>query len=287
MSLPIPIASWLEWGKISQFLRSDQEQTRAAFSGGGPDNFYDVLLAVVNNSVQQQFANNNNDPNLIITGTYLIALIGKYQIPARQIIANLAQQLPTFTGPANESTLVGEPVTFTITPTGGTPPVTYQWYRNGIPIAGATSTTYTISDPQLTDSGAVFRVQATNGAGATSNEATLTVTAALEGFMYYSPIDPGPTLQANSDPFDYQVTFGITHDQPFVITVPSAATPNMYLVIKAVDTESIKTLWTNGTFNSGNIPDAIFQTELQFGGMTYYYTRVATTLDATQTLTLS
>jgi hypothetical protein len=288
MSLPIPIASWLQWGKISQFLRSDQQQTRSAFNGGGPDNFYDVLLAVVNNSVQQQYANNPNDPNLIITGTYLISLIGKYQIPARQIIANLAGVVPSFTGPTSQTVTVGSAATFTITPTGGTAPVSYQWYRNGVPIAGATATSYTLPDAQLSDSGATFVVQASNGAGSTaSSPVTLTVTASITGYLYYTSVDPGPTLRASSDPFSYQESFTITHNQPFGITVPSAATPNMYLVIKAPASESIKTVWNNGTFNSGNIPDAIFETYLQFGGETYYYTRVAASMDATQPLTLT
>jgi hypothetical protein len=288
MSLPIPVATWIQWGQISQFLRSDEQQTRGAFAGGGPDNFYDVLLSIVVGSVAQQYANNANDPNLLITAPYMISLIGKYQIPARKIINNLAQTLPSFTGPASESTTVGTPVTFTITPVAGTVPISYQWYRNGVAIPGATGTTYTLSNPQLSDSGAGFSVIASNVAGLVpSNPATLTVTSAITGFFYYSPSDPGPTLQASSDPFSYQVSFAITHNQPLSITVPSAATPNMYLVIKAPSTESIKTTWTNGTFNSGNIPDAIFQTYLQFGGFTYYYTRVATTMDATQPLILT
>lgn len=288
MSIPLPVATWIQWGQISQFLRSDEQQTRSAFSGGGPDNSYDLLLSIVVGSVQQQYASNPNDLNLLVTAPYMISLIGKYQLQARQIINNLAQTLPAFTGPASETTTVGTPVTFTVTPTGGTIPISYQWYRNGVTIAGATGTTYTLSDPQLSDNGAAFTVVASNVAGRiASSPATLTVTAAIEGYMYYSPSDPGPTLQASQDPFDYQVSFAITHDAALVITVPGAATPNMYLVIKAPSTEPIDSVWTNGTFNSGTIPDAIFQTYLQFGGYTYYYTRTATTMDSTQSLTLS
>lgn len=288
MSLPIPVATWLKWGQISQFLRSDAQQNRMAFNNGGPDNFMDVLLAIVNNSVQEQFNNNNNDPNLLITAPYLIALIGKYQIPARQIIANLASTLPVYTGPTSESTLVGTPVTFSVTLSAGTPPITYQWYRNGVLIAGATASSYTLSNPQLSDSGASFTVIVTGPAGSVpSGPATLTVTASIEGALYYTDTDPGPTIRGGSNPFSYQSTFAITHNQPFVITIPSAATPNKFLVIQAPSAESAKTIWANGTFNTGNIPDAIFQTPASVGGNTLYYTRTATTMDATQPLTLS
>lgn len=288
MSLPIPVASWIQWGQISQFLRSEDQQNRMAFNNGGPDNFYDLLLAIVVGSVQQQYANNAVDPNLLITAPYMLSLIGKYQIPARRIIANLASVLPAFTGPASESTVVGTPVTFSVTLTAGTQPITYQWYRNGTIISGATAASYTLSDPQLSDSGAQFSVIVTGPAGVVpSGPATLTVTASIEGALYYTTVDPGPTIRGGSNPFSYQSTFAITHNQPFVITVPSAATPNMFLVIQAPSTESAKTIWANGTFNSGNIPDAVFQTPATVGGDTLYYTRNPATMDATQPLTLS
>jgi hypothetical protein len=60
----------------------------------------------------------------------------------------------------------------------GSAPLSYQWQRNGANIAGATSSSYTLSNAQTTDSGSRFRVIVTNAAGsATSNEATLTVTS--------------------------------------------------------------------------------------------------------------
>lgn len=288
MSLPIPVAEWIQWGQIAQFLRSEEQQNRIAFAGGGPDNFFDLLLSIVVGSVQKQYSNNNNDPNLLITAPYMMSLIGKYQIRARQIINNISGTAPSFTGPSNESTIVGTPVTFSIILTGGTAPVSYQWYRNGIIIVGATGLSYTLSNPQLSDSGAMFSVMASNGAGSTpSNPATLTVTSVITGYFAYMPTDPGPTLRSNSDPFTYQETFSITHNQPLSMTVPPAATPNMYFIVKVPSAESIKTTWMNGQFNSGDIPDAVFQSYLQFGGDTYYYPRTAATLDSTQPLTLS
>src|SRR5207245_4736395 len=58
----------------------------------------------------------------------------------------------------------------------GTPPLTYQWQKNGADIPGATSSSYTTPATTSADSGAMFRVVITNSAGsATSNSATLTV----------------------------------------------------------------------------------------------------------------
>ncbi|MDQ3177912.1 MAG: PQQ-dependent sugar dehydrogenase, partial [Actinomycetota bacterium] len=59
----------------------------------------------------------------------------------------------------------------------GKEPLRYQWQRDGVDIPGATSASYTLSDPTAADDGARFRVVVTNDQGsATSNEAALTVT---------------------------------------------------------------------------------------------------------------
>jgi glucose/arabinose dehydrogenase len=72
---------------------------------------------------------------------------------------------------------VGRSATFSVSATG-TAPLSYRWQRNGVDIPGATSSSYTLSNAALTDDGARFRVVVSNGSGsATSNEATLTVTA--------------------------------------------------------------------------------------------------------------
>src|SRR5204862_579897 len=86
---------------------------------------------------------------------------------------------PTITQqPVDLTVTVGQPASFTVAATG-TAPLSYQWQRGGVDIPGATSTTYTIAATVLGDSGATFRAVVSNVAGsATSNSATLTVTAA-------------------------------------------------------------------------------------------------------------
>jgi glucose/arabinose dehydrogenase len=80
------------------------------------------------------------------------------------------------TEPQDATVAPGEPATFTVEANGpGT--LSYQWLRNGQPIAGATAASYTLASAQAADSGAVFRVRVTNtGGSVTSDGATLTVT---------------------------------------------------------------------------------------------------------------
>ena len=80
------------------------------------------------------------------------------------------------TQPANQTAIVGGTATFTVV-AGGNGPFTYQWYKNGVAIAGATNATYTTPNLTAADSGSVFYVIVTNAGGSiTSANATLTVT---------------------------------------------------------------------------------------------------------------
>jgi hypothetical protein len=64
--------------------------------------------------------------------------------------------------------------TFTVIATG-TPPLSYQWSKNGVGIPGATSSSYTTPIVALNDSGSSFKVTVSNASSSvTSNAATLT-----------------------------------------------------------------------------------------------------------------
>ncbi len=83
--------------------------------------------------------------------------------------------------PADKSVSAGQTATFTVTATG-TAPLSYQWKKGTTNITNATSASYTTPPTTLADSGSQFSVVVTNTAGnATSNAATLTVTAAVAG----------------------------------------------------------------------------------------------------------
>jgi hypothetical protein len=80
------------------------------------------------------------------------------------------------TQPTNKTVTVGASATFSVV-ASGTTPLSYQWQRNNVDIGGATNSSYTLANAQLSDSGAQFRCNVTNSFGnALSNNATLTVT---------------------------------------------------------------------------------------------------------------
>src|SRR6185312_3452879 len=99
---------------------------------------------------------------------------------------------PAFSAqPQPQSVAEGSTATFSALATGSGL-LSYQWQKNGVAIAGATSITYTTPAAIVADSAETFSVVVTGSGGqATSNTATLTVTphsgnADPEGIYYGS-----------------------------------------------------------------------------------------------------
>jgi len=103
---------------------------------------------------------------------------------------------PTVTSqPGNASVALGQTATFYVAASGaGT--LTYQWQRNSVNIAAATSSSYTTPATTAADSGSTFDVIVSNAAGSvTSNSATLLVTAPVVS----SPTQPSYYVALNGN----------------------------------------------------------------------------------------
>jgi hypothetical protein len=117
------------------------------------------------------------------------------------------------TQPANQTATVGGTATFTVV-AGGTGPFTYQWYKNGGAIAGATNASYTTPALTTADSGSVFHITVSNAGGSiTSANATLTVNTNSASTIATQPVSQtvmsGSTatftvVAGGNGPFTYQ-----------------------------------------------------------------------------------
>ena len=80
------------------------------------------------------------------------------------------------TQPVSLSVPAGMPAVFSVTATGDAP-LSYQWKRDGVTIAGAAAAAYTVAATATSDNGATFVVEVSNAAGTLSSAvATLSVT---------------------------------------------------------------------------------------------------------------
>src|ERR1700722_18670851 len=91
--------------------------------------------------------------------------------------------------PASQTVTAGQSATFTVAATGS-PTLAYQWQKNSVNIAGATSAVYSTPVTATSDSGEMFDVVVSNSIGSvTSVSASLTVNAASTG----APPPPPPS----------------------------------------------------------------------------------------------
>lgn len=97
------------------------------------------------------------------------------------------------TAPANTTAYQPVPATFSVV-AGGSPPYTYQWFKNGVAIPGATGSTYTTPATTTADNNAKFTVKIMNPfSEVTSPEATLTVITDTTNPILYRA-EGGPTM---------------------------------------------------------------------------------------------
>src|SRR5260221_4497497 len=81
--------------------------------------------------------------------------------------------------PAIKTVTAGQTAAFSVA-AAGTAPLSYKWMKNGTPITGATSSTYTTPATTVSDNSSQLTVMVGNSAGSvTSNPAILTVTASV------------------------------------------------------------------------------------------------------------
>ena len=121
------------------------------------------------------------------------------------------------TAPANQTVTAGQAASFSVT-ASGTPPLSYQWNKNGSAISGATSATYTTPATTSADNGAQFNVVVSNAIGSVaSSAATLTVTSPSPVSITTASLPNGTvqtaysaTLQATggTTPYTWSVTSG-------------------------------------------------------------------------------
>ncbi len=131
-------------------------------------------------------------------GNYSVVFINTGGIAAssQAALTLTVASAPAFTTqPASATVLSGYTASFTVAASGNPAP-TYQWYKGGVAISGATSATYTIGAVNTGHAG-LYTAVASNSAGtATSTTATLTVTTLAAPTITAQP--RGATLNAGS-----------------------------------------------------------------------------------------
>jgi hypothetical protein len=132
-------------------------------------------------------------------GSYTVSVSNSLAAVTSQAAQLILLGAPAITQePAATTALEGNTATFSVTADGSG--LRYQWLRNGTPVAGANSASYTTPSLVAANTGAVYSVMIYNGAGlVTSQGAVLTVQVVVAPSVTQQPasttIQPGETAQ--------------------------------------------------------------------------------------------
>lgn len=279
MSANIP--QYLIAAQFAQLQYAEKEANQLVFKGSFPTPRYSLILSVTRQAIQARYNKLPNDPTLQATGEFMYALSGGVNTTPKTV----STAFIIVTQPLSQTVNSGSNVSFLVLVTGGVNPDSYQWSFNGTPIGGATNPTYSITGATSPNAGS-YTVQIKDSSGQILNSipAILTVNApALVGSYYYGNTDYFADLNSGNDDVPYIGTFPITNGQPLVILFPLAAANNQFIVIRYPNSQSVKTAWQNTITDQGPIPDNTFRTIITIGSNLYIVSRVAMSLDSTNT----
>jgi len=132
------------------------------------------------------------------------------QSPPAQVTVNPP---PTVTiAPPSWVMDVTQSKTFTSSPSGGTPPYSYQWYLNGAPVPGATGPAWTFAPTSSGDYTVYLKITDSVGMQATSNTApvrvngwpTVSILPTSATIYLGDNVDFSSTILGGTSPFTYQ-----------------------------------------------------------------------------------
>ncbi|HUA66761.1 MAG TPA: pectinesterase family protein [Alphaproteobacteria bacterium] len=119
------------------------------------------------------------DLQLANAGTYTVVSSNSAGSVLTNFTVNVIETPVISSAPTNLLLNVGNAANFSVT-ASGVPAPTYQWYKNNVPIPGATGTNYSIASVVLTNIG-TYSVVVSNAAGAVSASAYLAIYSSMTG----------------------------------------------------------------------------------------------------------
>jgi hypothetical protein len=133
-------------------------------------------------------------------GTYYVVVTDSYgSVTSQSVTITVTSSVtaPSIsTQPSSVLAPVGSSASLTVAASGSG--LSYQWYRNGTPVSGATSATYSVSAVATTNIGAYDVVVTNAGGSATSNTVDLYVTTAKGVFAGYEQSGGSASYSASS-----------------------------------------------------------------------------------------
>ena len=154
-------------------------------------------------------------------GAYSVVVANVYGSVTSQV-ATLIVFDPLITGqPASQNRQPGQSVTFSVTATG-TPPLGYQWWKDGAPLAEATSSSLTLTNLQAADTGSYTVVVSNAYSSVTSAVAFLDVRTWFTVFTDTFDADTSSHWRVNRSSVDTRVQFSYDYSADGIPAAPNS-----------------------------------------------------------------
>ncbi len=243
----------------------------------------------------QEFDENGNQFSLIKMNEYNVRAIRTFdtttinKIYAHTRVNGQPQTASVILQPQSQNICMNDEVTFSVTATG-TSPLTYQWYKNGAVIPDADSSSYTITDAELSDTG-YYSCEITNLCRTIMSDS-----AELSECTQYKTAVVGDTLVLTAENTYGDIQWQQSTDKSTWTDIPEATSPTykgdvtgspsgvQYYRIKLHDTTCPDaTPWYNNELLRVNILDSISETGSRYlGGIIYHIDENGTGLIAAE-----
>lgn len=172
---------------------------------------------------------------------------------------------------SSQSITIGNSAILTVVATGTSP--TYQWYKGGSAISGATNSSYTISNAQSTDAGTYYVVVSNTCSTKTSSNIVITVTAqpsTLSASLYYGTTDPTADINAGNFPTPTSTTTVTSGASSLSLSIEGAPAFQWYAVEWDASLGDF-TKWSVDEDNYGTLDgtDSVFSDIITVGSKKY------------------
>jgi Immunoglobulin domain/Immunoglobulin I-set domain len=196
---------------------------------------------------------------------YVIVSSGSSSATSDTATLSVSSDVSIVVQPTSQTVATGASVTLSVVASGGS--LTYQWYFNGTPISGATSSGYTIASASTANAGSYTVVVSSNGLNPiTSSTATLTVNGnAGSPTITLQPISQTVSLGSSCSLSVNATGTNLTYQWYYNGSAISGATASTYTIAAATSANAgsyyVKVSNSNGTLNSSTVTLTVSTTD--------------------------
>jgi len=166
--------SWIDYNSYSNLTTFQSYTVQTMGSSGSWSTLTTISTESDNSYTVTGLSSGTSYSFRIYDSVSVVNVSGTFDSYSNTVVVSTISQISATISTSSTSMEVGNNLQITLTVNGGVSPFSYQWYVNGNPVNGATSSSFTFS-PTSAGTYSIY-VTVTGSSGASQNSNTLTIT---------------------------------------------------------------------------------------------------------------